>query len=302
MADQRMLVLVLLLVLALAAPMAFGEDAKPPSITYGSSRSSNTWVETPRGLVAVDEGIEWQGIKVYLSLTWTLVAVDAKTNKTLWAQPVSAFWNTLAIKEIEPEPGKKVWAVELRPTTREPRAQKLAAYHDLRTGKDIKLAAVEKPSGEALKLPTEYSGDRSNVARGFALVVTTAENWTRVRDRLFAGLDKVDAPAAKDLDFRKEVVLVISMGDSFNCRGITCAEAYEDEKRILVRLHHQTFQTRGEGVRCRPYGLFVLPRAEQKAYVVERNQQRYIGGPPLWAEQLRFDRLGDAAKELERLP
>src|SRR5262245_32305020 len=83
----------------------------PPSITYGPSRSSKTWVDTPMGKVAVDEGIEWNGVKVYMSLTWTLVAVDAQSGKTLWSQNVSAFWNGLAIKEVEAD-GKKVWAVE----------------------------------------------------------------------------------------------------------------------------------------------------------------------------------------------
>jgi hypothetical protein len=55
-------------------------------------------------------------------------------------------------------------------------------------------------------------------------------------------------------------------------------------------------------VRCRPYGICVLPRVEKKAYVLESNRQRYIGGPPLWAEMIRFEQLPDPAKELEGLP
>jgi hypothetical protein len=282
------------------------DEKKPPSINYPASRSSSTWVETPTGQVAVDEGIEWQGIKLYLSLTWDLVAVDVKTNKTLWSQNVSAFWNSMAIKEVEPEPGKKVWAVELRPRNRDRGATSTLAYHELQTGKEIKLPGqIEKPSGKALALRKVYSGDQSNLGRGFWLIVSKPENWTKVRERMFAGLDKASAPLAKDIDFGKEVVLVVSMGDSWNCRGLECAEAYEDEKRILIREHASTFQTAGPGgggVRCRPYGIFLLPRAQDKAYVLERNRQSYKGGPSLWTEQFRAERLPDPAKELERLP
>jgi hypothetical protein len=282
------------------------DEPKPPSITYGGNRSSSTWVDTPKGRVAVDEGIEWQGIKVYLSLTWDLVAVDVKTSKTLWSQNVSAFWNGLAIKEVEAEMGKKTWAVELRTTARDPDVRKLVVYHDLKTGKAITLPGqAEKVAGKAFKLRGVYSGQTSSLDKPFTLVVSTAENWAKVRTRMFAEGVKASAPEAKDVDFGKEILLVVSYGDSYNCRGLGVAESYEDDKRILVRMHAQTFQTVGPdggGVRCRPYGIFVLPRAEKKAYVVERNRQRYIAGPPLWAEHVRFDALPDAAKELEQLP
>jgi len=289
--------------IALSSSLAFSADEKkPPSITYSGQRSSKTWVETPTGSVAVDDGIEWEGIKVYLSLTWNLVAVDAKTQKTLWSQHVSAFWNGMAIREVEVEPGKKTWAVELRPGPRERQAQGLTALHDLKTGKEIKLPGQAKGLGTVVKPRKEWSGATSNLPRAFNLLVTTADNWTKTRERMFTGLDKAEAPLAKDIDFEKEVVLVVSHGDSWNCRGLGCAEAFQDDQRILFRLAAQTYQTSGGGVRCRPYGICVLPRVEKKAYVVERNRQRYIGGPPLWEEMARFEQLPDAAKELDRLP
>jgi hypothetical protein len=98
--------------------------------------------------------------------------------------------------------------------------------------------------------------------------------------------------------------LVVSGGDMTNCRGIGCAEAFEDDMRVLVRLQHHTFQTAGPNggaVRHRPYGIFVLPRTD-KAYIIERNRQRYIGGPPLWTEMKRFDRMADAKSELDGMP
>jgi hypothetical protein len=294
--------MVLCLTLLTASLLAASADEKkPPSITYPANRSSKAWIETPTGAYAVDEGIEWQGIKVYLGLTWQLIAVDAKTDKPLWSHNVSAFWNAMAIKEVGVEKDKKTWAVELRPTTRDDEAKKLTALYDLKTGKEIKLPGTV-PSGAALKLRKVCSGDQTSLDKGFTLLVTKPENWTKVRERLFAGLDKAEAPLAKDIDFTKEIVLVVSAGDSFNCRGYDCEEAYEDDQRILVRLHASTFQSRGEGVRCRPYGILILPRAEKKAYVVERNRQRYIGGPPLWTESYRAEKLPDPLRELDALP
>ncbi|HZN63653.1 MAG TPA: hypothetical protein VFC90_14720, partial [Planctomycetota bacterium] len=67
--------------LALLAAFAQAQEAEsPPSITYGSMRESKAWIKTPAGTsVAVDDGITWKGVTVYLSLTQDLVAVDSKT-------------------------------------------------------------------------------------------------------------------------------------------------------------------------------------------------------------------------------
>ena len=47
----------------------------------------------------------------------------------------------------------------------------------------------------------------------------------------------------------------------------------------------------------RPWGVFLLPRTD-KAFVVEYNRQRYIGGPAIWTEGFRVDELPDPAAEL----
>jgi hypothetical protein len=45
----------------------------------------------------------------------------------------------MAIKEVEIARGKKTWAVELRPRSRDPQANKLVALHDLKTGKKLEV-------------------------------------------------------------------------------------------------------------------------------------------------------------------
>ena len=287
------------------------ENREPPSIEYGGSRESSTWVETPVGRVAVDKGVEWQGVKVYLSLTFDLVAVDVKTGKVLWSQMVGAFWSRVGFKLVEVSPGKKTWAVELEAAPRENREVDTVQYHDLQTGKKLDIPGlVPRPSGRPFKPRAEWSGDTCRVGKPFHALISTAEVWEKVKARIFVG---------KPADFGKisfmrwpekpnplgaiesEVVLLISAGDTWNSRGIAWVESYEDEKRILLRVRHEHYQTLGGADAVRPWGVFVLPQRE-KAYEVEINVQNYIGGPPVWKKIFRAVALPDPAKQLEQVP
>ncbi len=269
---------------------------EPPSIDYGSSRSSSAWIDMPNGVrVAVDEGVEWQGVKVYISLTHHLVAVDAKSGKTLWGRNASAFWNRIGFKELDRN-GEKTWALELRPGKNARLGKDLVQYHDLRTGKLLDVpGSVKKPSGAPFE-PRTYSGGQSEIGRKFRVFATSQASFDALTERMFAKTPKFDP-----IDFTKHVALVVSAGDSVNCSGFGCAEAYEDDRRVLVRMSARTFQTDGRGMRTRPWGIFVLPRAT-KTYVLERNVQGYIGGPAIWQETFRADQLPDPAKELDALP
>jgi hypothetical protein len=277
--------------LALASTLA-SQDSRP-SISYGGSRTSSRWIETSKGSVAVDEGVAWKGVKVYLSLTWDLVAVDEATGKTLWLEPVGAFWNEIGFAEIETAPGRKAWTVELRPGRRSGEGAALRQHHDLLTGK--RVAAPEAvPSGKALDTSSNRHGRWSAIATPVRKIVGSADEWkTFVLDTMFASLEP---PRLPPVDFEKSVVLIISHGDGFNCNGLE-ASAWEDEQRILVRLRALTFQTMGPdggGQRVRPWGIFVLPRTTPfKTVIVERNAQNLIGGPPLWRELCTFDAPGD---------
>ncbi|HKS17134.1 MAG TPA: hypothetical protein VJU16_07460, partial [Planctomycetota bacterium] len=119
---------------------------------------------------------------------------------------------------------------------------------------------------------------------------------------LFEGTGFADMGKYHKPDFTKEIVVVISDGDAWNCDGIGVESAFRDDKRILVRLVHRMCQTEGEGNRVRPFGIFVLPRKDGEAIHFERNVQRYIGGPPIWKEIGRLERPRDPAKELEGVP
>lgn len=274
---------------------------RPPPITYPGSRSSQTRILKPDGTrVAVGKGVAWRGVKVYLSLLWDVVGVDLKTGKTLYAKHVGAFWNAFGFKEVTLAHGKQVWAVELRPGPRARQGKERRQYHDLRTGKKLDVPGQTKaPSGTAFQPSAVWSGAHARIAKPFHVIVSTAANWKTLLQRMFAGKPP---EAFRAVDFDKSVVLVVSSGDSWNCRGISVAEAYEDDLRILLRTERHTFQTIGGGQQARPYGVIVLPRRPGKAYVVERNRQGLIGGPALWTESWRLARLGKPETELDALP
>jgi hypothetical protein len=279
------------------------ETEKPPSITYGSTRESKAWIKTPDGTsVAVDQGITWKGVTVYLSLTAELVAVDDKTKETLWAKDVGAFWSRVTFVETA-RAGGKIWAVELRPGAGEREGGDRVQCHDLKTGEVLKDADAEKPPfGSPLKIRHVWSGESSRIGKGFIAIVSTPENLEKLRSRMFDGTHWADMGKYKGPDFSKEIVLFVSDGDSINCRGIGAHSAFMDDKRFLVRLSRATFQTIGEGVKTRPFGVFVLPRRDGLQVLLERNVQRYIGGPPIWKDAGKLELAKDPAKELEGVP
>ncbi len=271
---------------------------KPPSIAYGGTRSSSTWIETPGGTrVAVGKGVSFRGVKVYLSLMWDLVGVDEASGKTLYAANIGAFWNAFGFKEISVA-GRKVWAVELRPGARARVGKDKRQYHDLRTGKQLEPDGQTKPDlGAALKPVAVWHGAASRVAAPVHRLVSTQANWDALRTWMFGAKPKQTFGA---IDFTKNIVIVTSSGDSWNNDGFSVEAAYENTTRVLIRMRRHTYQTDGGGNRTRPYGVFVLPRRPGKPYVLERNTQGLIRGPALWRETYRAQ-IGKPSAELRGL-
>ena len=290
-------------IVALLVLIALIQDptSRPPSITYGSTRESKAWITMPDGVAAaVDDGISWKGVTVYLSLSNDLIAVDDATKKTLWAKSVGAFWNRMTFVETS-RAGGKFWAVELRPGPRETEGKELRQLHDLMTGEVMK-SPEDKPAGAKIDAPLVGSGSQSRIAKGFAVVVSTPENWEKLRDRWLKGTDGADLGKQHKPDFSKEIVLVVSDGETWNCRGLRAESVWRDDKRILVRLLHETYMSKGEGDRVRPYGIFRLPRKEGETVHIERNVQDYVGGPPIWKEAWKLALPKDSSKELDGVP
>jgi hypothetical protein len=269
-----------------------------PSVSYGPSRTSTGFIDTPIGRVAVDQGVSWQGVKVYLSLTWELVAVDETTGKASWNQSVGAFWNEIGFVELETSPRVKAWFVELRPGPRIREGGDRRQYHDLRTGKRFDLPEP-LPAGRQIALDGLGHGDRCALDAPAQRLVGSDADWKAfVLEKMFAGHA---APKMPIVDFVKHRVVVLALGRSVNCSGLDLVSAWEDDRRILLRVDELTYQTMGPGgggENVTPWGVFVIPRREPfKPVIVERNAQGLIGGPPIWKELCRFAGTGDAEKK-----
>jgi hypothetical protein len=275
---------------------------EPPTLQYRGNRASRAWVSMPGGTqVAVDEGVEWEGVTVYLSLTWDLVAVESDSGTTLWGHSVGAFWNRIAIVRAENASGEEVWAVELQPGAGARQGVGQRQLYELRTG--ARIAIPEKaPPGTPFTPRREAGGPDADMGVEFTLLISTRENYALALARLLGGRTVPGLPGPDEVDFDREVVLVRAEGTGWNSRGLVSREAYESDDRILLRIDNRFYQTMGGGDRVTPFGVFVLPRAVKKPYVLERDEQGLIGGPPIWKEIHRFEGLQDPDQELHPIP
>ncbi len=281
----------------LLLPLLGCAAAGPPSLEYGTSRTSTAWLDTPMGKVPVDQGLDWQGVRVHLSMLGDLIAVDPATGRILWTENVGAFWNGMTFRELD-----SGWAVELRPRRTEEEGGDLAQHHDLRTGKLVKPKELA-PSGTLVPVLKQWHGRKSRLAEPFVAVVTNEPNRRELVRRMFDGID--DAPKVEPVDFDRECLLAVSEGACWCVSGISAAEVREDPERILVRLYHHTYQILTSAddpgpPPDRPFGIIVIPARPGKTIVLETNRQRYISGPPIWKEKLRFT--PDPDRELEAIP
>ena len=292
-----------------------GEDA-PPSIEYPSSRSSTSNIDAGGVKLAVDQGIEWKGVKVYLSLTFELLGIDAASGKTLWHRDVGAFWTGMRIKEVETD-GQKVWAVELHGRAHDDQFDTHYYYYELKSGKAIDLPPPQ-PAGVSL-LPLMSIPCGCAVARQFSALITTEAGFDAFWKRMNGPPDPVEredllepspphagdglarASSAPKIDFTQAVVMVCCTGDTANAIGFSAVQSFEDDRRILLRVKLNGFQTLGGWAFTRICTLFVLPRRAERTYVLEVDEQNIINGPPMWRGHLRVEKLGDGAHDLDAL-
>jgi hypothetical protein len=94
-------------------------------------------------------------------------------------------------------------------------------------------------------------------------------------------LEEAGVEIDTNIDFATHMVVVIFMGRTVNCSGVT-ASFLEDDERILVRFRGKSYQSSGTGHGPEePWGVFVIPRST-KPVVFYENTQGLIGYPPVW--------------------
>lgn len=263
----------------------------PQGFQLRGVRQSNKWVKTKSGaMVAVDESVTGDGIRVYNSLTWHLVAVDENDDtKLLWDSNTSAFWDKMAIEQIEVEgEEEKVWALAQRAS----RYEQFVEYRNLHTGELIRTDGEEPAEGEAVKLSQVISGSAGKQDDPLHELVDSADRWKQIYADVFEGLES-PADQLKDIDFSKEALIVYYSGKATNCRGFSVQGAYETDDEFILRVHAYTYQSDGNPPPEHPFGLFVVPRMTEKPYVIQTDRQGLIGGPRIWTEKRRFEPLAN---------
>ena len=260
-------------------------DEGLPAITYPASRAGTRWVESADGSVRVSigKGIEFNDIEYHISLTWTLLAI--KDGKTIWSHHISAFWNHLEVTELELDDKSTKKVLAMRNKRREEMVD-FVEYYDLESGELIKTAGGQAaPEGREFKVEPAWRGGSALNDEPLFQVVTTQEDWTALRRTL---LGKDSAVPVEAFDPENQILVVIASGKATNCGGISPAAAFESDDQITVRLFRHTYQTDGKGQIEHPFGIFALPKAPEKKYVLQRNQQGYIRGPEIWKTMREF--------------
>ncbi len=112
-----------------------------------AERASTGWIKLGGAEVPVDDPVEFEGKKIYLTLFYDVVVLDPETNEAIWTLEwgkTKPIWETISIVRIE-RAGKASIAVELRPQGAIDDATKFE-YHDFSTGELLVSALSEEPA------------------------------------------------------------------------------------------------------------------------------------------------------------
>jgi hypothetical protein len=270
---------------------------KRPILRYGGSRSSKAWLEVAGSRVAVDDGLEWQGRRFYITLLFDLVATQVPpkaegaagapadgvlAEKVIWERDIGAFWNQIGIESFESAPGTKVEALALRSTEH----PEMVEYVDLGSGKRIGPDPAGAAPGTPIALGGAWKGAEGKFDGAKIELLRTREEWLGARAELFGELAS-EPPADLGVDFGAFGIVIVYAGKTVNSLGFS-AHAFENDSAVVLRLSAHSYQSMGETPDRWPWGVFAVPLRPGKDLVIERNAQNYIGGPALWKERKRF--------------
>ncbi len=127
-----------------AIPESSGVGKMLATHTYDLTRRESTeWVFVNDTRVPVDVGVEYQGVRVYLTLMFDVVAIDVETGELLWKRKwvkSSPIWSTVSILQSDRSSDAEP-IVELQSSTSNEDNPAERLYLMLRTGKEIVLEA-----------------------------------------------------------------------------------------------------------------------------------------------------------------
>jgi len=275
------------------------DDVALPSLHYGEPDGSDIRiVKLGPASVGVVEGIRWEGVDYYIGTRSEIAAVKEGETEALWFK--SFGYGYIAIAPIEISSGR-VHAVEIAAAPGEGESR----YLDLASGDLLQVTADGKPLGTPLGERQGAYGTAELSEAG--AVVTTAEGWANARSLLaMADDDEFDSAA---IDWSRESVLIYADAPRHNTKGLRFYEGFEDDQRVVLRLLQMSFQVARGGLTSPkvetepvlPWGIAVVPRRDDKAYVVEIEHRTMTRSPLEWREVWRLEQILPPDQQLEAL-
>lgn len=126
-------------------------------------------------------------------------------------------------------------------------------------------------------------GSDSSVTKPEIVLATNPKQWSAIWAKHTAGKSEKNR-IAPVVDFGKSEVVCIFQGSGWNSNGVLPTEIADLGESIRVRCDNDSFQTIGKdggGVRCTPFGIFVIPKSKKPVTVWE-NSQGLMRGNPIW--------------------
>ncbi len=128
------------------------------------TRTSTGWVEVDGVQLPIDVGVEYDGIVVYQTLMFDIVAVDSKTEKSIWKMDwgkTMPMWQTVSIVELD-RAGKKELAVELYAATKQ-NGELDYTYLSLKTGEKLEPPATSAGDSDQQQAPKPNVDSQINI-------------------------------------------------------------------------------------------------------------------------------------------
>ncbi len=143
-----------------------------------------------------------------------------------------------------------------------------------------------------------WSGPDSAIKDAAFVRIATAQAWEKLWEQHSGAPLKrgnVGQAFIPQINFDKCIAIGIFVGEKTNSNGVVLDSIREEDGRVLLRFDESTYQTASgpndgpdSGVKCRPYGIFVIPKTSLPI-TVEENQQGLKDQPPRWKERAKLE-------------
>jgi hypothetical protein len=120
-----------------------------------------------------------------------------------------------------------------------------------------------------------WSGAASAVEDEGCVLVRTTEEWVDTWSRHLGQELKrpydfyFNRAGVPEVDFGTQMVLAVFAGNTSNTAGYACKSVETRDGAVVITVSSKSYQTMDESRHATPFGIFVVPRTEQRVLVDE---------------------------------